>query len=217
MTFFNVLVGWIFSLCLHEYAHARVAYTGGDTSVKEKGYLSFNPLRYTDPIFSLVMPLIFLVLGGLGLPGGAVYIDRERLRSKHWDSAVSLAGPISNLFMAFLLIGILNFTPAAESRFGPDLAFLALLQITAVVFNLIPIPPLDGSGVIRPYLSESARRSMDQAGGWAIWVLFIALWYIPPLNDAFWLVVFRIAEGMGVPVQLAWEGLDRFMFWRGGE
>ena len=94
-TFILVVVGWIFSLCLHEWAHARMAYEGGDTSVVEKGYLSFNPLKYMDPIFSIVLPLAFLVMGGIGLPGGAVYIDQSRLKSKQWSTWVSLAGPRS--------------------------------------------------------------------------------------------------------------------------
>ena len=82
MTFIIVLVGWVFSLCLHEFSHALVAYYGGDTTVREKGYLTFNPLKYTHPVYSLLLPLLFLVLGGIGLPGGAVYIETWRLRSR---------------------------------------------------------------------------------------------------------------------------------------
>ncbi len=69
--FFIVTVLWIFSVCLHEFGHAIVAYYGGDTSVREKGYLTFNPLKYTHPVYSLLMPVIFMMLGGIGLPGGA--------------------------------------------------------------------------------------------------------------------------------------------------
>ena len=82
MTFIVVLVGWIFSLCLHEFSHAAVAYLGGDTTVREKGYLTFNPLKYTHPVYSILLPLLFLALGGIGLPGGAVYIETWRLRSR---------------------------------------------------------------------------------------------------------------------------------------
>jgi Zn-dependent protease len=89
LTFIVVIVGWIFSLCLHEFSHAVVAYYGGDTSVKDKGYLTFNPLKYTHPVYSIVLPVIFLLLGGIGLPGGAVYIETWRLRSKRWERAPS--------------------------------------------------------------------------------------------------------------------------------
>ena len=65
-----VFGGWMISLCLHEFGHAIVAYFGGDTSVKDKGYLTLNPLNYTDPGLSLLLPMIFLVMGGIALPGG---------------------------------------------------------------------------------------------------------------------------------------------------
>src|SRR5262249_26524112 len=103
MSFVVVTIGWLASVCLHEYAHARVAFAAGDTSVAEKGYLSLNPFRYADPTFSLYMPLLFLFLGGIGLPGAAVYIDYSRVRGRAWLSAISGAGPISSLALALLL------------------------------------------------------------------------------------------------------------------
>src|SRR3990172_9499686 len=100
MTFAIVLIGWIFSLCCHEFAHALVAYYGGDTTVKDKGYLTFNPLKYTHPVYSLLLPLLFLMMGGIGLPRGAVYIEKWRLRGPAWQTALSLAGPSPNPALA---------------------------------------------------------------------------------------------------------------------
>src|SRR4029077_11982516 len=88
-----VVILWIFSVCLHEFAHAWVAYRGGDYTVRDKGYLDFNPLRYVHPVTSILLPVLFLVIGGIGLPGGAVYINTSLLRSAKWETAVSLAGP----------------------------------------------------------------------------------------------------------------------------
>src|SRR5216684_4858968 len=88
-----VVSGWVVSLCIHEFGHAVVAYLGGDRSVKASGYLTFNPLRYANLLMSIVFPVIFLLLGGIALPGGAVYIDHSALRSRAWDSLVSVAGP----------------------------------------------------------------------------------------------------------------------------
>ncbi len=116
MTFLIVIVGWIFSLCLHEFSHALVAYYGGDTSVREKGYLTFNPLKYTHPVYSLLLPMVFLLLGGIGLPGGAVYIEKWRLRSKRWESAVSLAGPTANLVLAVILAIVLKVRTGQSCR-----------------------------------------------------------------------------------------------------
>lgn len=154
MFFFAVVIGWIISLCIHEFSHAFVAYLGGDSTVREKGYLTLNPIYYIHPVYSLLMPMVFLLLGGLGLPGGAVYIEHHRLRSKGWNSAVSLFGPLSNLFLAVILGVILRFAPADAAGIWPSLAFLGALQISAVVLNLLPVPPLDGYGIFSAYMSR---------------------------------------------------------------
>src|SRR6266576_2811396 len=146
LTFFVVLIGWVFSLCLHEFAHALVAYMGGDYTVKDKGYLTFNPLKYTPPLYSILLPLLFLALGGIGLPGGAVYIETWRLRSRAWMTAVSLAGPVSNIVLALVLAAVLRLAPVSSGGIWPGLAFLTYLQVTAALFNLIPLPPFDGYG-----------------------------------------------------------------------
>lgn len=216
LTFIFVLVGWLFSLCLHEYAHARVAYAGGDTTVEQKGYLSLNPLNYADVRYSLAMPIIFLLLGGIGLPGGAVYIERDRLRSKHWEAAVSLAGPAANIVLALVISLVLRAATLDDREIWPALAFLALLQVTAVVLNLLPVPPFDGYGVIAPYLPPMVRRKMDQAGRWAIFAVFIALWYVPAVNQVFWGLVLSVCGHLGVSPRLAFDGLALFRFWQHG-
>ena len=66
---------WVFSVCIHEWGHAFVAYHGGDYTVKDKGYLTLNPIHYTHPVTSILLPALFMMMGGIGLPGGAVYID----------------------------------------------------------------------------------------------------------------------------------------------
>jgi Zn-dependent protease len=214
MTFLIVILGWIFSLCLHEFSHALVAYYGGDTSVREKGYLTFNPLKYTHPVYSILLPMVFLLLGGIGLPGGAVYIERWRLRSKGWESAVSLAGPAANLLLAVVLAVVLRFAPAGGGGIWPALGFLALLEITAVILNLLPIPPLDGYGAISPYLPPQLRGAVDRAGGFLMLTLFAVLWYVPVVSNAFWDLVYGVVGIAGIPLLLAAKGLAGFMFWR---
>ena len=85
-------------------------------------------------------------MGGIGLPGGAVYIERWRLRGPRWETAVSLAGPAMNGLVAIILGLVLRFTSVGQTAVGPGLAFLALLQVSALVLNLIPVPPFDGYG-----------------------------------------------------------------------
>ncbi|MGE5073740.1 MAG: site-2 protease family protein [Anaerolineae bacterium] len=213
MIFAIVLLGWIFSLCLHEFSHALVAYYGGDTTVRDKGYLTFNPLKYTHPVYSIVLPLLFLLMGGIGLPGGAVYIENWRLRSRAWISAVSLAGPATNLLVAVVLGLVLRFSAADRSGIWPALAFLAFLQISAVVLNLIPLPPFDGFGAIEPYLPDSLHGAVAQVRGMLPLVVFFLLWYVPFVNQAFWGLVVFIATRLGVPLDLVMAGYSGFQFW----
>jgi Zn-dependent protease len=214
ITFLVVIVGWIFSLCLHEFSHALVAFYGGDTSVRAKGYLTFNPLKYTHPVYSILLPMVFLLLGGIGLPGGAVYIETWRLRSKRWESAVSLAGPASNLVLAVVLSIVLHFAPATAGGIWPGLAFLALLQIMATVLNLIPVPPFDGYRVIAPFLERDLRFRIDQASNIIMLVVFFLLWYVPFVSALFWKLVLWIAVRLQIPLQLAITGSSQFQFWR---
>lgn len=213
MTFIVVLIGWVFSLCLHEFAHAFVAYQGGDYTVRDKGYLTFNPLKYTHPVYSLLLPLLFLAMGGIGLPGGAVYIERWRLRGPRWETAVSLAGPAMNGLVAILLGLLLRFTSVGETAFGPGLAFLALLQVSALVLNLLPVPPFDGFGAIEPYLPRDWRIRLAGVSGMLTWVVFLVLWYVPFVNSAFWGLVGFITRLVGIPVQTAILGFSQFQFW----
>jgi Zn-dependent protease len=212
--FLIVLVGWIFSLCLHEFSHAFVAYHGGDTSVRDKGYLTFNPLKYTHPVYSILMPLIFLALGGIGLPGGAVYIETWRIRDRKWLSAVSLAGPSANLLVAFILGILLSFTPLGQTSIAPALSFLAYLQVTAVVFNLIPLPPLDGFGIIAPYLNPELRETIARLGGSAILIVFVLMWQVPFFSNLFGTITIALTEALGIPLQQIAMGYSQFFFWK---
>jgi Zn-dependent protease len=214
MTFIIVLIGWVFTVCVHEFSHALIAYLGGDYTVREKGYLTFNPLKYTHPVYSLLLPIVFLVIGGFGLPGGAVYIETWRLKSPRWVSAVSLAGPISNLILAIVLAVILQFAPPIAIGIWPALAFLALLQVTAALFNLIPLPPFDGYGAIEPYLPHDIRSKVAETRGAFIWIVFLVFWYVPFISDAFWGLVFFIASLLQIPPILVAAGYSGFFFWK---
>lgn len=213
MTFIVVLIGWVFSLCLHEFAHAFVAYQGGDYTVRDKGYLTFNPLKYTHPVYSLLLPLLFLAMGGIGLPGGAVYIERWRLRGPRWETAVSLAGPAMNGLLALVLGLLLRFTSVGQTSLGPGLAFLALLQVSALVLNLIPVPPFDGFGALEPHLPRDWRIRIAGVSGMLPWVVFLILWYVPFVNRGFWGLVGLISRLAGIPLQQAILGLSQFQFW----
>jgi Zn-dependent protease len=208
-----VLGGWTVSLCLHEFGHAIVAFRGGDREVYFKGYLTLDPRRYSDPVLSLVLPLILLAIGGIPLPGGAVWINHYSLRSRAVESRVSLAGPFANLVLAVLLaLSVAVFEPPVALAAG--LSFLALLQLAAFVLNMLPIPGLDGWGALEPYLSHDARRMGAKARPWAPLALFAVLIGIPGAAAVFWGVVVGFYEAVGGSGYLAAYGQGLFFFWR---
>lgn len=200
-----IFLGWILSVCLHEFSHALTAYWGGDTSVKDKGYLTFNPVKYTDPVTSLFLPLLFFLMGGIALPGGAVYVNHDKLRSRWWQSAVSLAGPLANFLLVLVLAipfqtGWLLLTEDnwADSWLWASVAFLALLQISAVFLNLLPIPPLDGYGILEPWLPASWQRQGNKIGRYGFWIILGLFWFVPPFQRFFWEQTFAIARALGI-------------------
>lgn len=197
LTIVFVTAGWVTSLCIHEFGHALVAYLGGDRAVAASGYLTLNPLRYTNVVFSILMPVLFLLLGGIGLPGGAVYINHGALRSRRWSSAVSLAGPFGTLVCAALVASPFFWSGrqawvAGHVTFAGALAFLGFIEIFALVLNLIPVPGLDGFGVIRPWLPYSWQATTSRIGMNGIFLVFFVLWFFAPLRNAFYQVVFEL-------------------------
>jgi Zn-dependent protease len=211
LTFVFVAVCWVISLCLHEYAHAVVAYRNGDESVAYRGYLTLDPLKYTHPLFSIVLPLVFVLLGGIGLPGGAVFIDHAALRTRGARSRVSAAGPLTNVALALLLAFALA-TRTGSSAFWAAVAFLLFLQVTAAVLNLLPVPGLDGFGIIEPYLPRAWIAKVVPIAPFAVLILFGLLW-IPAVNAAFFGFIFGILNALGVPGVLMGAGYNLFRFW----
>lgn len=211
-TFLMVLAGWGVSLCLHEFGHAFVAFRGGDREVYFKGYLTLDPRKYTDPVFSLVLPLLILAIGGIPLPGGAVFINHYSLRNKRVESAVSLAGPFFNLVLGILLmIAVAVFQPTFW--LGAALSYLAFLQIIAFVLNILPIPGLDGWGAIEPWLSPEAQRFGAKARPWAPLILFACLIGLPAFRAVFFDVADTVYELIGGDSNLSGAGGYAFRFW----
>lgn len=213
--FMFVVAGWVLSLCLHEYAHAVIAYRAGDYGVASRGYLRLNPLKYSHPVLTIVIPLVFIIIGAIALPGGAVLIDNSRLRTRGQRSLVSLAGPAVNaIFAALLLLPFaLGVDWTAHLAFWSAVALLAFFQISATVLNLFPLPGLDGGNAIYPWLNNEWKRGFDLIRPYGIFVLFLLMW-----STALRTVVFSffdsIMSGAGVPRLLDDYGLSLFQFWR---
>ncbi|SDM88257.1 Zn-dependent protease (includes SpoIVFB) [Methylobacterium phyllostachyos] len=148
---------WLLSLCLHEFGHAWVAWKGGDDAILETGYLTLDPRHYIDPMFSVVMPMIFLMIGGIGFPGGSVLINRARLRSRAWQSAMSAAGPAMNGLFLIALMAFYQLCSEEAEGLRLAIAAAAFVQCTALVLNLLPIPGLDGYGILQPWLPDTVQ------------------------------------------------------------
>jgi Zn-dependent protease len=214
LLFMFVVTGWIVSLCLHEFGHAFFAWRSGDHSVATNGYLTLNPLKYGDVTLSLVLPVLFLLLGGLGLPGGAVYINRGAIRGRFRHSLISAAGPLANLVFAIALAAIFaNLGKGSEhTLFWSGIAFLAFLQVTAALLNLLPVPGLDGFGIVEPYLPRRWVTQAYRISSYAF-IVFMALLWIGPINHEFFSLVSRLTETFGVLPDAVNAGRELFRFW----
>jgi Zn-dependent protease len=216
--FLFVVAGWVVSLCLHEYAHAVVAYRGGDHSVAAQGYLTLDPFKYTHAVYSIVLPLVFVLLGGIGLPGGAVFVNRAALRGRLRESLVSAAGPLTNIAFALATlvpVALVGADDVVHTPFWSALAFLGFLQVTASLLNLLPVPGLDGFGIAEPWLPREWVQAAAKVAPFGILLLFALLW-IPQLNQAFFGVVFWLLDLLGTPTALVAQGDSLFRFWLGG-
>lgn len=185
-----VFIGWIMSVVLHEFAHGIVAYWGGDYTIRERGGLTLNPLQYIDPVMSILLPIVIFLFGGIPLPGGVTYIRRDLLRSRGWDAAVSAAGPAMNVLLFLALVVSFHprlrwVSPPLAGEGSNALVFvgaMAWLQMLSVLFNLIPIPPLDGFGIISPFMNPETRRRM----------------MTPPLSNVLFIALFFLAAPLGL-------------------
>jgi Zn-dependent protease len=219
--FLFVVSGWLVSLCLHEYGHAVAGYFSGDHSVADRGYLSLNPLKYTSPLLSIVLPVIVVIIGGIGLPGGAVWIDHRHIRSRVKDSLISATGPLANIVLA--LVAAIPFLVYDASSLGPDdphfafwaaLALLGFLQVTAAILNLLPVPGLDGGGVLYPWMTPAYQRAWNLFAPYGFILLFILLWQ-PRINVHFFNLVYFFTDRLGLDSRLVSSGFDLMRFWSG--
>jgi Zn-dependent protease len=224
MVFAFVMVGWILSVMLHEFSHAAVAWLGGDRTVAEKGYLSFDPRRYGDLGVSLVIPMLALAMGGVGFPGGAVYIRQDLIRGRLWRSASSLAGPAAtfaillglSLGLSFWLARGLSQGLGGE---GPIALFEALtvlgfLQAMALILNLLPIPGLDGFGAIRPFLPASLAPHIRKAEGLVMVALLLVIFVVPGASAALFRAAATLSVWLGLDLDALRAGWGAFHFWQ---
>jgi len=210
--FIAVLLGWILSVCVHEYAHALAAYLSGDRSVADRGYLAMNPLSYIDPLTSILIPVMALWMGGIALPGGAVQINTAALRKRWYGSLVAAAGPLSNLVL-FALFCVLIHPRVGLVEVGLNIrdwpawavfaGTMAFLQIFAILLNLLPVPPFDGFHIVEPFLKPSLRMRVadPQVQFICLLAVLFILWQVPVAVSVFFSIIATVFQAVGIP----WE------------
>ncbi len=172
----------LLSMTVHEAMHAFMGYFLGDNTAKIEGRLTLNPLKHIDPFMTIFLPLTMALLGG-PVFGGAkpVPFNPNRVRYGEWGAAmVALAGPLTNLFIAFFAFGIgvlmgvvSNGGLVASSFLGSVIAMTVSVNLGFFVFNMLPVPPLDGSRLLYALAPESARRLMEQIEQYGTLVVFL--------------------------------------------
>ena len=174
-----VLVVVLVSMILHELAHGAVAYALGDNTAKDEGRLSLNPLKHLDPVFSIAVPLLMYVMGG-PIFGGAkpVPVNSRNLKGGAWGMAlVAVAGPITNFLLALASFLIGWWTGVLRTDNGlitTIMVNMVLVNLGFFVFNILPIPPLDGSRVLYAIAPDGAREWMENIERtFGVWIVFI--------------------------------------------
>ncbi|MBI2195473.1 MAG: site-2 protease family protein [Candidatus Levybacteria bacterium] len=166
----------IFSAILHEIAHGFVAYRLGDPTAKIMGRLTLNPKSHIDPIMSILLPLMLIVSGSPVIFGAAkpVPVDPFNLRDGRRDMAiVALSGPLTNVAVAILASLLLNLL--GQTALAPLFYVAATINLLLAIFNLLPIPPLDGSKVFSLLLPEKEANAYLSLGSIGMFIIFFLL------------------------------------------
>lgn len=204
-TLLIIIIIFLFSVVIHEVAHGAMAYYLGDPTAKYAGRLTLNPISHLDLFGSIIVPG-FLILTSLAIGGGIVFgwakpvpINPYNFRDQKYGSAkVGLAGPAANIAVALIFGLLIRFLPFSTGLFYQNLisifAFIVWVNLLLAVFNLMPIPPLDGSHILFTFLPsglENLKIILSQYGLFILLLIifFFIQWFIPLINYIFKLIV----------------------------
>ena len=179
----------LFAITIHEVAHGWVANKLGDGTARMLGRLSLNPIKHVDPIGTVILPLgLYIFTGFIFGWAKPVPVDTRNLKSPRTDMAlVAIAGPISNIIMAIFWVFMMKFANSAigdpsMAKFVMDMAYIGILiNLILFIFNLFPIPPLDGSKVLAGFVPPSISNLMDKVEPYGFLIL-IGLMYFGVLG-----------------------------------
>lgn len=191
--FLITVVALVIGIVVHESAHALTAYILGDRTAQSRGRVSLNPLHHIDSFGTVLLPLLMIIAGGPVFAFAKpvpVYLGNLK-HPKRDEVLVALAGPVSNIALAFIGACLLRLlagnTQLLTDSFGAQMAALAStflfrfmsINLSLAFFNLIPLPPLDGSSILVPFLRGQALRTYYQVQRYAMPILIIVLYLLP--------------------------------------
>ena len=169
----------IISMMLHELAHGVTAYFLGDTTAKDDGRLTLNPLKHLDPFMSVILPLMSYLMGGVVFGGAKpVPVNSRNLKGGVWGMAlVAFVGPLTNFLLAFISFLLLEVAGFGQ---GSEIIYTILIEMVFVnlgfgVFNLFPIPPLDGSRILYAIAPDGVRDFMDRLERVGIYIIYMLI------------------------------------------
>ena len=179
-----IVIGVILvSMTLHEAMHAYMGYFLGDDTAKAQGRLSLNPIKHIDPFLTLILPVMLAIIGG-PIFGGAkpVPFNPNRVKFGEWGAAlVALAGPLTNLVLAFVaygvgvVAGLITAGGIEAGAAGKIVWTFVSVNLGFFIFNMIPLPPLDGSRVLYALAPDFVRRGMEAMERFGIMFIFIVV------------------------------------------
>ena len=193
---FQIIV-LIFSAIIHEFMHGWMADRLGDTTAKDAGRLTLNPISHIDPFGSILVPALLIFSGASFVFGWAkpVPYNPYNLRDKKYGGAkVALAGPAANLVTAIFFGLILRFVPMISLEMSYMLQIIIYINLLLMVFNLVPIPPMDGSKILMPFLPYDWQIKYAKLERYGMILVLMFVWFgfgliIPIINMLFKLLV----------------------------
>ncbi len=173
-----VIIVILLSMTLHEAMHAYSSFWLGDDTARLHGRLSFNPIKHIDPFMTILLPILLAISGG-PIFGGAkpVPFNPNLVKGGEWGAAlVAIAGPLTNLVMAFVSYGMWYLLALPDGNIiSQFLSIAVMVNLGFFIFNLIPIPPLDGSRVLYALAPDFARNIMERMESFGIIIVFMIL------------------------------------------
>lgn len=201
ITIFSLII-LLFSVIAHELAHGYVANSLGDPTAKYSGRLTLNPIKHLDPFGSVILPLLLFIAGSPFLFGWAKPVPVNPYNftdKKYGELKVSIAGPATNFLLAIIFGLILRFVPysliSANQGIEIALTYIVVINIWLAVFNLIPIPPLDGSWILFSFLPLSMQGTKNFLKQYGIVILVLLILFAGSIWSAITGIIFQLITG----------------------